>query len=87
MERPTFNPLLMLKNPLVLIGLTMAATVFGLPALTKMLDPEGIEEMERIKKERADAAKSNQGGQQAIDSPVVEKLQNFDLSGWLAGKK
>lgn len=87
--RPSFDPIRMVtKNPLILIGLTMAIAVFGMPALMKLVDPEGVEEMERIKRERAEEAKSKarEGPVATIDNPV-EKLQNFELSGWLAGKK
>lgn len=90
--RTTFNLFTMLKNPMVLVGLVMFMSVFGLPVLTQYLDPEGIQEMDRIKAERETAvaaarANSKSGGAQpAIENPV-EKLTNFDVSGWLAGKK
>lgn len=82
--RPSFNLLPMLKNPMVLIGILMVASILGLPKLTQLLDPEGVEEMERIKAERVTAAK-NQPAQPVNKN--VEAFQNFDVSGWLAGKK
>lgn len=90
-ERPSFNPLAMvMKNPLILIGIVLAIGVFAMPALMKIIDPEALEEMQRIKQEKLEEArkktKSSGSTGADIDNPV-EKFQNFELSGWLAGKK
>lgn len=82
LDRPGFDPLGMVKNPMVLLGLVMAFSVFGLPALTKYLDPEGVREMQRIRLEKAEEAKT----QEPLENPM-EKLRDFDVTGWLAGKK
>lgn len=70
-----------LKNPMIWLGVVMVFSLFGIPALTKYLDPEGMAEMERIKAER-----KKQGPGEKKDNPV-QNLQDFDVSGWLAGKK
>lgn len=85
-KRPTLDPLTILKNPMALIGIFMALSVFGLPALTKLLDPDGVEEMERIKREKAEQQRQARADEPVVDNPV-EKFTNFDVSGWLAGKK
>ena len=79
-KQERFNPLSILRNPMVGIGIVMVISLFGIPRLTAYLDPEGIAEMERIKAERANAGQETQ-------SEAVSKITNFDVSGWLAGKK
>ncbi|ORY74365.1 hypothetical protein BCR37DRAFT_222436 [Protomyces lactucae-debilis] len=77
--RPSLNPLKMLKSPLVWIGIVMVFSLFGLPKLTAWMDPDGIAEMESMREKTRE-----QQGEQVVNP--VERLQNMDLSGWLAGR-
>jgi hypothetical protein len=80
--RPSANLLKMLSSPYAWIGLVMVFSLFVLPKLTEWMDPEGMAEMERIKEE-----KKREGATQEPKTNPVEQLQNFDMSGWLAGRK
>lgn len=78
----SFSVYKLLKNPMVLLGIFGAFTVFVMPQIVQWIDPEGAEEMHRIRAEKAKEA----ANARPKDNPV-EKLQNFDVSGWLAGKQ
>ncbi len=65
-----------MKNPMVLISLVMLAGVFLMPKLVDLNDPDTAEQLKSLSA-RKEAAGPN----------PVESLTNFDISGWLAGKK
>ncbi|BFZ55506.1 hypothetical protein PYCC9005_002547 [Savitreella phatthalungensis] len=83
---PTFNPLGMLKNPMVLAGIFIVLSLFVMPKFVQWIDPEGVAEMNRIKDEKAKEA-AVKARTQRQTNPSAEQLANFDVSGWLAGKK
>ncbi|KAL1958349.1 hypothetical protein VTO42DRAFT_4666 [Malbranchea cinnamomea] len=77
-ERPKFNPLSLLKNPMILLGIFALAVTFGMPYLIENMDPELREEFER---QRSRGVLPRPGGGRAAPAPGA----NFDLAGWMAG--
>lgn len=78
-DRPAFNPISLLKSPMVLLGIVGLAFTFGMPKLLENMDPEMREEYEQMQKKSPTAAigRAMQGG-----SPAGG---DFDLAGYLAG--
>lgn len=82
--RPSVQIVTLLKSPMVWLGLVMVFSIFVLPKVTEWVDPEGVQEMQQIRARKAEEQK-NQPKSDVANS--VEQLQNFDVSGWLAGKR
>lgn len=78
-DRPAFNPMSLLKSPMVLLGIVGLAFTFGMPKLLENMDPEMKAEYEEMQKKSPTAAigRAMQGG-----SPAGG---DFDLAGYLAG--
>lgn len=80
-QRQGFNPLSLLKNPMILMGIVALAFTFGMPKLMENMDPEMRAEYEEMQKKspvggitRAMQGGGSGGGQ-----------ESFDLAGFLAG--
>lgn len=80
-DRPAFNPISLLKSPMVLLGIVGLAFTFGMPKLMENMDPEMKAEYEEMQKKGPTAAigRAMNGG-----SPSGG---DFDLAGYLAGSK
>jgi hypothetical protein len=79
--REGFNPVSLLKNPMLLLGIAALALTFGMPKLMENMDPEMKQEYEEMQKNSpvggllgAVQGQSNSGG-----------VGNFDLASWMAG--
>ncbi|KAL2423965.1 hypothetical protein ABEF95_010674 [Exophiala dermatitidis] len=82
-QRQGFNPLTLLKNPMILLGLVALAFTFGMPKLMENMDPEMRAEYEEMQKKTAigGLTRAMQGGGAGAGGPA----ENFDLAGFLAG--
>ncbi|KIW18262.1 hypothetical protein PV08_02550 [Exophiala spinifera] len=80
-ERQGFNPLSLLKNPMILMGVVALAFTFGMPKLMENMDPEMRAEYEEMQKKgpMSGLAQAMQGG--GTSGPA----SNFDLASYLAG--
>lgn len=78
-DRPAFNPLSLLKNPMILLGIVALAFTFGMPKLMENMDPEMRAEYEEMQKKGPTAAigRAMNGG--------TPSGGDFDLAGYLAG--
>lgn len=78
-DRPAFNPLSLLKSPMVLLGIVGLLFTFGMPKLMENMDPEMKAEYEEMQKKGPTAAigRAMQG-----ETPAGG---NFDLASYLAG--
>ncbi|KAF2710936.1 hypothetical protein K504DRAFT_489903 [Pleomassaria siparia CBS 279.74] len=76
-ERQGFSPLSFLKSPMILMALFSMVMIFGMPYLMENMDPETRAEFEEMQK-KSPLAPSGEN--------PAQKLQNFDLAGWMAGK-
>jgi ER membrane protein complex subunit 7 len=81
-ERQGFNPISLLKSPMILMGIVALAFTFGMPKLMENMDPEMKAEYEEMQKKgpMAGLTKAMSGQGQASSA-----AQNFDLAGYLAG--
>lgn len=80
-QREGFNPLSLLKNPMILMGVVALAFTFGMPKLMENMDPETKAEYEEMQKKSpmGGIAKAMQGG------GASSAAESFDLAGYLAG--
>ncbi|KIV86353.1 hypothetical protein PV11_01967 [Exophiala sideris] len=80
-EREGFNPLSLLKNPMILMGAVALAFTFGMPKLMENMDPEMKAEYEDMQKKSpvAGLTQAMQGGGPASSAG------GFDLASYLAG--
>ncbi|KIW57834.1 hypothetical protein PV05_02391 [Exophiala xenobiotica] len=80
-ERQGFNPLSLLKNPMILMGVVALAFTFGMPKLMENMDPEMRAEYEDIQRKgpMSGLTSAMQGG--GSGGPA----SNFDLASYLAG--
>ncbi|EXJ93719.1 hypothetical protein A1O1_02112 [Capronia coronata CBS 617.96] len=80
-QRAGFNPLTLLKNPMILFGLVALALTFGMPKLMENMDPEMRAEYEEMQKKSpmGGITRAMQGG------GTGGSTENFDLAGFLAG--
>jgi hypothetical protein len=81
-QRQGFNPMSLLKNPMILMGVVALAFTFGMPKLMENMDPEMRAEYEEMQKKgpMSGLTKAMQGGGGASSA-----AENFDLAGYLAG--
>lgn len=83
--RPTFSPLSLLKNPMILMAIVALGFTFGMPKLMENMDPEMRAEYEEMQKKGPTAAIGRaMSGQPPASSTGGE---SFDLAGYLAGQK
>lgn len=76
-----FNPMSLLKNPMILMGVFALAFTFGMPKLMENMDPEMRAEYEEMQKTSpiAGMTRAMQGG--GTGGPA----ESFNLAGYLAG--
>ena len=81
-ERQGFNPMSLLKNPMILMGVVALAFTFGMPKLLENMDPEMKAEYEEMQKKSpvSGLTRAMQGG-----GPTSSAAESFDLAGYLAG--
>ncbi|KAJ9604818.1 hypothetical protein H2200_010933 [Cladophialophora chaetospira] len=80
-ERQGFNPMSLLKNPMILMGVVALAFTFGMPKLMENMDPEMKAEYEEMQKSSplGGVTRAIQGGGSG------SATESFDLAGYLAG--
>ncbi|KAH0840592.1 hypothetical protein FOPE_05989 [Fonsecaea pedrosoi] len=80
-QRQGFNPLSLLKNPMILMAVVALAFTFGMPKLMENMDPEMRAEYEEMQKKSpmGGLTRAMQGG------GAGSAAENFDLAGYLAG--
>ncbi|EXJ91925.1 hypothetical protein A1O3_00475 [Capronia epimyces CBS 606.96] len=80
-QRQGFNPLTLLKSPMILLGIVALVFTVGMPKLMENLDPETRAEYEEMQKNSpmGGLTRAMQGG--GTGGPA----ENFDLAGFLAG--
>ena len=84
-ERPAFNPLQLLKNPMILLGAAAVGMTVIMPKMMENMDPEMKAEYEEMQKKGpvsglTKAMQGSQGGGAGGGG-----LAGFDLAGWMAG--
>lgn len=81
-ERPGFNPMGLLKNPMILLAIVALAITFGMPKLMENMDPEMKAEYEQMQKKSpvSGLTRAMQG-----QGPASSAASGFDLAGWMAG--
>lgn len=81
-ERQGFNPMSLLKNPMMLLGIVALAITFGMPKMMESMDPEMKEEFDAMQKKgpTAGLTRALQG-----QGPASQGVGGFDLAGWMAG--
>jgi hypothetical protein len=81
-ERPGFNPMSLLKNPMILLGIVALAITFGMPKLMENMDPEMKAEYEEMQKKGtvSGLTRAMQG-----QGPASSAAGSFDLASWMAG--
>ena len=78
--RQGFNPMSLLKNPMILMAVVALAFTFGMPKLMENMDPEMRAEYEQMQKS------SPMGGlTRAMQGGGGNPAESFDLAGYLAG--
>jgi ER membrane protein complex subunit 7 len=79
--RPGFNPMSLLKNPMILLGAVALAITFGMPKLMENMDPEMKAEYEEMQKKSpvSGLTRAMQG------QGPAGSAGGFDLAGWMAG--
>lgn len=80
-QRQGFNPMSLLKNPMILMAVVALAFTFGMPKLMENMDPEMRAEYEEMHKNSpmGGITRAMQGG------GAGGGAENFDLAGFLAG--
>ncbi|KAK5056581.1 hypothetical protein LTR84_012113 [Exophiala bonariae] len=80
-QRQGFNPMSLLKNPMILMAVVALAFTFGMPKLMENMDPEMRAEYEEMQKKSPmnSVTKAMQGG------GVGGSADGFDLASYLAG--
>ena len=81
-ERQGFNPMSLLKNPMILMGVVALAFTFGMPKLMENMDPEMKAEYEEMQKKgpMSGLGKALSGG-----GAASKKAESFDLASYLSG--
>jgi hypothetical protein len=81
-ERPGFNPMSLLKNPMILLAIVALAITFGMPKLMENMDPEMKAEYEEMQKKSSVSGltRAMQG-----QGPASSAAGGFDLASWMAG--
>jgi hypothetical protein len=81
-ERQGFDPMSLLKNPMILLGIVALAITFGMPKLMENMDPEMKAEYEEMQKKGpvSGLTRAMQG-----QGPASSAAGGFDLAGWMAG--
>ncbi|ANB11346.1 hypothetical protein AWJ20_4152 [Sugiyamaella lignohabitans] len=70
-EREAFSLINMVKSPMMLMSLGSLVMVFLLPKMAANIDPETVQQLQDTQKSR---------------NEVVDKVSNFDMASYLAGK-
>lgn len=83
-QRPGFNPLSLLMNPMVLLGAVALGITFGMPYLMDSIDPELKAEFEEQKKNSPLSGMHN-ALQAAAGGTPSGGSSTFDLASWMAG--
>jgi hypothetical protein len=83
-ERQGFNPMSLLKNPMILMGVVALAFTFGMPKLMENMDPEMRAEYEEMQKTSPVAGLTRAMGG-AASGGSAGPAESFDLAGYLAG--
>ena len=81
-ERPGFDPMSLLKNPMILLAIVALGITFGMPKLMENMDPEMKAEYEQMQKTSpvSGLTRAMQG-----QGPASGAAGGFDLAGWMAG--
>lgn len=79
-QRQGFNPMSLLKNPMILMAVVALAFTFGMPKLMENMDPEMRAEYEEMQKKSPmnSVTRAMQGG-------GGSSADSFDLASYLAG--
>ncbi|KAG9572833.1 hypothetical protein KCU77_g12050, partial [Aureobasidium melanogenum] len=83
-QRQGFDLLSFFKNPMILMGVLSMGLVFGMPYLMENMDEETKAEFAEMQKQGPLGLGGGAGGQ---GQNTAQQIQNFDLAGWMAGKK
>jgi hypothetical protein len=80
-QRQGFNPMSLLKNPMILMAVVALAFTFGMPKLMENMDPEMRAEYEEMQKKSpmGGLTRAMQGGSAGSGA------ESFDLASYLAG--
>jgi hypothetical protein len=81
-DRPGFNPVSLLKNPMILLAIVALGITFGMPKLMENMDPEMRAEYEAMQKKSpvSGLTRAMQG-----QGPASSAAGGFDLASWMAG--
>jgi hypothetical protein len=81
-DRPGFNPMSLLKNPMILLAIVALGITFGMPKLMENMDPEMKAEYEAMQKKSpvSGLTRAMQG-----QGPASGAAGGFDLASLLAG--
>ena len=82
--RPGFDPMSLLKNPMILLAIVALGITFGMPKLMENMDPEMKAEYESMQKTGpvSGLTRAMQG-----QGPASSAAGGFDLAGWMAGSQ
>jgi ER membrane protein complex subunit 7 len=80
-DRPGFNPMSLLKNPMILLAIVALGITFGMPKLMENMDPEMKAEYEEMQKKSpvSGLTRAMQG-----QGPASNAAGGFDLASWMA---
>jgi ER membrane protein complex subunit 7 len=80
-DRPGFNPMSLLKNPMILLAIVALGITFGMPKLMENMDPEMKAEYEEMQKKSpvSGLTRAMQG-----QGPASSTAGGFDLASWMA---
>ena len=80
--RPGFDPMSLLKNPMILLAIVALGITFGMPKLMENMDPEMKAEYDEMQKKSpvSGISRAIQG-----QGPASSAAGGFDLAGWMAG--
>ncbi|CAD0092951.1 unnamed protein product [Aureobasidium vineae] len=84
-QRQGFDLLSFFKNPMILMGVLSMGLVFGMPYLMENMDEETKAEFAEIQKQGPLGMATGAAG--GPGQNTAQQIQNFDLAGWMAGKK
>jgi len=79
-KREGFNPVNLLKNPMLLLGIVALAFAFGMPKMMENMDPEMKAEYEEMQKKGPVT-----GLTRAMQGQGPASSGGFDLASWMAG--